>query len=61
MTAAEIMPEPLTPEKFLPFGDVLETQGEPTMVIDGGRGERFHDVCRLSFGRDSGIVGSSLP
>ena len=40
MTAPVIRPEPLTPETSLPSGDVIEAQGEPTMMIDDERGTR---------------------
>ena len=58
MTALDLMVEPLTPEAFRPFGDVLEADGEATMIINDGRCGRFHDIGRLSF--EGGKAGISL-
>jgi len=58
MNAVEIKAEPLTKESFLPFGDVLEVEGAPSMKINDGRCDRFHDICRLSF--EEGNAGISL-
>jgi len=50
--------EPLTAEAFAPFGDVLDTNGAPDMVINEGFADRFHDRARLDFGE--GRAGISL-
>jgi len=55
----EIRPEPLTPQAFAPFGDVLDTNGEADKVINAGMCGRFHDRARLDFGTD-GRAGLSL-
>ncbi|MCK4713812.1 MAG: ureidoglycolate lyase, partial [Marinosulfonomonas sp.] len=31
-----IKTQPLTPEAFAPFGDVLEAAGKPDMIINNG-------------------------
>lgn len=55
----EIRAEPLTKEAFAPFGDVLDTAGEPTKLINQGLCERYHDKAQLDFGPD-GRAGISI-
>lgn len=50
--------EPLTPEAFAPFGDVLEAAGEPDRLINQGLCGRFHDRARLDF--STGRAGISI-
>ena len=54
----EIAAEPLTPEGFAPFGDVLEAAGEPDRIINQGLCGRWHDKARLDVG--DGRAGISL-
>lgn len=54
----DIFTEPLTPEAFAPFGDVLEAAGEPDRLINQGLCGRFHDRARLDFG--GGRAGISV-
>ena len=51
--------QPLTSERFEPFGDVLECAGPPDKMINAGMCGRFHDRARLDFGPD-GRAGISL-
>lgn len=53
-----ITAQPLTPEAFAPFGDVLDCAGDPDMIINAGLCGRFHDRARLDFG--GGDAGISL-
>lgn len=53
-----IQTEPLTPEAFMPFGEVLEASGKADMLINQGYCERFHDRASLDF--DQGRAGISL-
>lgn len=53
-----VIPEPLTAEAFAPFGDVLETAGDPDKIINQGLCGRWHDRARLDFG--DGRAGISL-
>lgn len=50
--------EPLTPEAFAPFGDVLEAAGAPDQIINAGMCKRYHDRARLDFG--TGRAGISI-
>lgn len=51
--------QPLTPEAFAPFGDVLDATGDADKIINAGKCGRFHDRARLDFGPD-GRAGISL-
>ena len=50
--------EPLSRAAFAPFGDVLDIEGAPDMVINQGLCDRYHDRARLDFG--DGRAGISL-
>ena len=54
-----IRTEPLTPEAFAPFGDVLEAAGPPDRIINRGLCGRWHDRARLAFDAD-GRAGISV-
>lgn len=54
-----IQTEPLAPAAFAPFGDVLDTAGDPDRLINAGLCGRWHDRARLDFGPD-GHAGISL-
>lgn len=41
-----LQPEPLTAKSFAPFGDVIETAGDP-LSINYGATLRFHDLARI--------------
>lgn len=51
--------EPLTAAAFAPFGDVLDTAGEPDRLINQGLCGRWHDRARLDFGPE-GRAGISI-
>lgn len=57
--AGLILAAPLTAEAFRPFGDVLETLGEPDRIINEGMCGRWHDRARLDFG-PGGRAGISI-
>ncbi|MEE2945957.1 MAG: ureidoglycolate lyase [Pseudomonadota bacterium] len=53
----EIVAQPLTPEDFAPFGDVIERGADP-ISINAGMCERHHDLARLDI--RGGATGISL-
>jgi ureidoglycolate lyase len=55
----QIRCQPLTPDAFRPFGDVLDCSGSPDKMINAGLCGRYHDRSRLDFGPD-GRAGISL-
>lgn len=50
-----IRAEPLTAEAFAPWGEVLETTGEPDRIINEGRCGRWHDRAGLDVDGRAGI------
>ena len=59
MTHPPLIPRPLTPDAFAPFGDVLDATGQPDTLINQGLCGRFHDRARLDFGPE-GRAGLSI-
>ena len=53
-----IRTEPLTPEAFRAFGDVLDASGAPDRLINQGLCGRFHDRARIDVG--DGRAGISI-
>lgn len=51
--------EPLTPQAFAPFGDVLQATGTPYRLINNGYCGRWHDMAQLDFG-PGGRAGLNL-
>lgn len=43
----ELNAQPLTPEAFAPFGDVIDTRTADFFPINGGRTRRYHDLARV--------------
>lgn len=39
--------QPLTPDAFAPFGDVIDRRVANSFPINGGRTARFHDLARV--------------
>lgn len=50
--------EPLTTEKFSPYGDIIEATGEPTVMINQNNCARYHDIAALDF--SNGRAGISV-
>jgi len=42
--------EPLTAEAFVPFGQVISTEGAHHYPINGGMTERYHDLAKIELG-----------
>ena len=51
--------EPLTPQAFAPFGDVLQATGTPDRLINNSYCGRWHDMAQLDFG-PGGRAGLNL-
>ncbi len=47
MNILELKAEPLTPEAFAPFGDVIDTRISDSFPINAGRTRRYHDLARV--------------
>ena len=55
-----IVAEPLTPEAFAPWGDVLEAGVGASFPINGGMCDRFHDLARMEFTGPGARAGISI-
>ncbi|MFC3058130.1 ureidoglycolate lyase [Paenirhodobacter populi] len=55
----QIQAEPLTPDAFAPFGEVLSADGAPDRLINAGLCGRYHDRAKLDFG-PGGRAGISI-
>lgn len=56
-----ITTEPLTPEAFAPYGDVLDAVGAPDKIINQGKCGRYHDRARVDVAPETGgRVGVSV-
>ncbi|MEM6666575.1 MAG: ureidoglycolate lyase [Pseudomonadota bacterium] len=53
-----ILIQPITAEDFHPFGDLIDTAGEPDRIINQGLCGRYHDRARVDF--EDGKTGLSL-
>lgn len=53
-----IRTEPLTPEAFAPFGQVLDASGPPDKIINQGMCGRYHDRACIDI--ENGRAGISL-
>ncbi|SFU76009.1 ureidoglycolate lyase [Halomonas korlensis] len=50
----ELNAEPLTPEAFAPFGDVIDTRIADCFPINAGRTRRYHDLATVeTLGEDA--------
>ena len=53
-----LSPEVLTPDRFAPYGDVIETSRDGADAMNEARFERFDDLCRVDC--DDGRVSISI-
>jgi ureidoglycolate lyase len=54
----EIAARPITARDFAPYGDLIDTSGDPDKIINQGLCGRYHDRARLDFA--DGRAGVSL-
>ena len=57
--AITLKPEPLTRERFAPYGDVVEAAIDRKVAMNAARFERFDDLCNVDVEED-GRVGVSI-
>lgn len=50
--------EPLTRERFAPYGDVIETSRDTSGAMNEARFERFDDLCKVDLDNDGQIAVS---
>ena len=55
----KLHPEPLTPERFAPYGDVIEAGARQKAAMNAARFERFDDLARVDMS-DAGRVAVSV-
>ncbi len=55
MSGRELRPEPLTRERFLPYGDVIEAHATRREGMNAARFERFDDLCDVDAGADGRV------
>ncbi len=53
-----LVAEPISAAAFAPFGDLIETSGEPDKIINQGQCGRYHDRAAMDF--TNGRAGVSL-
>jgi len=53
-----LKPEPLTRERFAPYGDVIETSRGTSDGMNEARFERFDDLCKIDLINDGRIAVS---
>ena len=56
MSGPTLKPLPLTPERFLPFGDVIEATGSQRQPMNAARFERFDDLCNVDAGAEGRVL-----
>jgi ureidoglycolate lyase len=49
-----IVPQPLTAQRFAPFGDVIEARQSSALMINQGTSTRFHDLAAVDVGAEGG-------
>ncbi len=57
--AISLRPEPLTSERFAPYGDVIESAVDKSEAMNAARFQRFDDLCDIDIAED-GRVGMSI-
>ena len=55
MSGPTLKPLPMTRERFLPFGDVIEASGTQRQRMNEARFERFDDLCGVNVGADGRV------
>ena len=53
-----LKPQPLTRERFAPYGDVIESADVDRAVMNAARFERFDELCAVDVGADGRVAVS---
>ncbi|TNE37594.1 MAG: ureidoglycolate lyase [Alphaproteobacteria bacterium] len=56
----KLLPRPISPEAFAPFGEVIDRADAQHYAINDGTSERFHDLCTLDTLEAGGRPGFSI-
>jgi ureidoglycolate lyase len=54
MSIRQLSLEPLTQDRFAPFGDVIEVGDNPGFQINDGMATRYHDLARIDVSKEQG-------
>ncbi|MDR8731728.1 Ureidoglycolate lyase [Burkholderia pseudomultivorans] len=54
MSIRQLSLEPLTKDRFAPFGDVIEIAGHSGFQINDGMATRYHDLARIDVSQEQG-------
>jgi ureidoglycolate lyase len=57
-TAISLRPEPLTGERFAPYGDVIESAVDKSAAMNAARFQRFDDLCRVEIAKGGHVAMS---
>src|SRR5262245_4948551 len=55
-----LRPVPLTRGLFAPFGEVIETEGNPHYTINDGYAERYSDLAAVDVGEQEGQIRMNI-
>ena len=58
-TVISLRPEPLTSERFAPYGDVIDSAADKAEAMNAARFQRFDDLCAIDIA-EGGRVGMSI-
>lgn len=56
--AITLTPEPLSRERFAPYGDVIDTSGQRADPMNAARFERFDDLCAIDVDQNGRVTVS---
>lgn len=56
--AISLRPEPLTSERFAPYGDVIESAADKSAAMNATRFQRFDDLCKVEITKGGHVAMS---
>jgi ureidoglycolate lyase len=60
MSASVLRPQPITSERFAPYGDVIHAATAAKAAMNDARFERFHDLANIDVESDGGRTAISI-